>query len=469
MIVKATGGGGGRGMRVVHSEESLLESISLTRAEAGAAFGNDAVYLEKYLENPRHIEFQVLADTHGNVVHLGERDCSMQRRHQKVIEEAPAPGIDPDVREAMGARCVAACRKIGYRGAGTFEFLYEDGRFYFIEMNTRLQVEHPVTELVTGIDIVKTQLRIAAGEELPFSQGDIRIQGHAIECRINAEHPTTFRPSPGTISLFHPPGGPGIRLDSHIYSGYEVPPYYDSMIGKLIAHGDPRSPPTGATALDECIEAVTRLPLHLPWPRAAFIAAERHRLLERKLGIEPSTRRELASKRQRGLDTVCDFLEQPRISVTRRRRRRPRSEPNQRDAPGTVGDGRVRQSIAPKRYASRPPSIPAARTFPSGSRPGWMRASRGHQRLEPPSLPAGTSSYGRGGAWSGSTRHAAPSSTPRPRRLAQCPPRTRRDALRGLGILGLAAALGAGSDRLTSPQALRARPKRLESRRIGPF
>ena len=291
VIVKAAGGGGGRGMRVVHSEASLLNAISLTRTEAGAAFGNSAVYLEKYLENPRHIEFQVLADTHGNVVHLGERDCSMQRRHQKVLEEAPAPGIAPDVREAMGARCVAACRKIGYRGAGTFEFLYEDGEFHFIEMNTRLQVEHPVTELITGIDIVKTQLRIAAGEELPFSQDDIRIQGHAIECRINAEHPTTFRPSPGTISLFHPPGGPGIRLDSHIYTGYEVPPYYDSMIGKLIAHGETREFAIArvSTALEEIvIEGIdTNIPLHLDLCRdAAFIAGGTGiGYLERKLGI----------------------------------------------------------------------------------------------------------------------------------------------------------------------------------------
>ena len=293
VIVKAAGGGGGRGMRVVHSEDSLLDAVSLTRTEAGAAFGNDAVYLEKYLDNPRHVEFQVLADTHGNVVHLGERDCSMQRRHQKVLEEAPAPGIDPAVREAMGARCVAACREIGYRGAGTFEFLYEDGRFYFIEMNTRLQVEHPVTELVTGIDIVKAQLRIAAGEELPFTQDDVRIRGHAIECRINAEHPTTFRPSPGTISLFHPPGGPGIRLDSHIYTGYQVPPYYDSMIGKLIAYGETRAfaiARTG-TALEEIvIDGIeTNIPLHRELCRdAAFLAGGAGiGYLERKLGIAP--------------------------------------------------------------------------------------------------------------------------------------------------------------------------------------
>ena len=293
VIVKAAGGGGGRGMRVVHDESSLLDSISLTRAEAAAAFGNDALYLEKYLENPRHVEFQVLADTHGNVVHLGERDCSMQRRHQKVLEEAPAPGIGPEVRDAMGARCVAACREIGYRGAGTFEFLYEDGRFYFIEMNTRLQVEHPVTELVTGIDIVKAQLHIAAGEELPFAQEDVRVSGHAIECRINAEHPRTFRPSPGTITMFHPPGGPGIRLDSHIYAGYEVPPYYDSMIGKLIAHGETRDFAVArlCTALDEIVVdgIETNIALHLELCRDdAFIAGGTSiGYLEKKLGIAP--------------------------------------------------------------------------------------------------------------------------------------------------------------------------------------
>ena len=277
VIAKAAGGGGGRGMRVVHSEAPLLNAVSLTRSEAAAAFGNDTVYIEKYLENPRHIEFQVLADTHGNVVHLGERDCSMQRRHQKVLEEAPAPGIGPDVREAMGARCVAACREIGYRGAGTFEFLYENGEFYFIEMNTRLQVEHPVTEFVTGIDIVKAQLRIAAGEALPFTQDDVHMHGHAVECRINAEHPVTFRPSPGTISQFQPPGGPGIRLDSHIYSGYEVPPYYDSMIGKLIAHGETRefAIARARTALEEIVIAGidTNIALHQQLCHdAAFLA-----------------------------------------------------------------------------------------------------------------------------------------------------------------------------------------------------
>ena len=240
VIIKAAGGGGGRGMRVVHAEGSLPGAISITRAEAATAFGNDALYMEKFLEHPRHVEFQVLADAHGNVVHLGERDCSMQRRHQKVLEEAPAPGITPEQRAQLGERCVKACRDMGYRGAGTFEFLYEDGQFFFIEMNTRLQVEHPVTEMITGIDIVKAQLRIAAGERLWFSQDDISIVGHAIECRINAEDPKSFLPSPGTVQLWHPPGGPGIRVDSHLYSGYRVPPYYDSLVAKLIAHGENR-------------------------------------------------------------------------------------------------------------------------------------------------------------------------------------------------------------------------------------
>ena len=240
IIIKAAGGGGGRGMRVVHSEAALLNAINLTKAEAGAAFNNDVVYMEKFLENPRHIEIQVLADTHGKAVHLGERDCSMQRRHQKVIEEAPAPGITQEMRKRIGERCAKACVDIGYRGAGTFEFLYQDGEFYFIEMNTRVQVEHPVTELVTGIDIVKEQIRIASGEPLSVQQSDINMRGHAIECRINAEDARTFLPSPGTITAYHTPGGPGIRVDSHIYDGYTVPPYYDSMIGKLITYGDSR-------------------------------------------------------------------------------------------------------------------------------------------------------------------------------------------------------------------------------------
>jgi acetyl-CoA carboxylase biotin carboxylase subunit len=240
VIIKAAGGGGGRGMRVVHSEATLLNSISLTKAEAGTAFGNDTVYMEKFLENPRHVEFQVLADTHGNAIHLGERDCSMQRRHQKVVEEAPAPGITEEQRRRIGERCAEACRKIGYRGAGTFEFLYENGEFYFIEMNTRVQVEHPVTEMITGVDIVREQIRIAAGEALALRQEEVRLNGHAIECRINAEDAKTFMPSPGRITHLHAAGGPGIRFDSHIYSGYTVPPYYDSMIGKLIAHGDTR-------------------------------------------------------------------------------------------------------------------------------------------------------------------------------------------------------------------------------------
>ncbi len=240
VIIKASGGGGGRGMRVVHSEGSLLNSIALTKSEARTAFNNDIVYMEKYLENPRHVEFQVLSDTHGNAIHLGERDCSMQRRHQKVVEEAPAPGITGMQRKKIGERCAEACRTIGYRGAGTFEFLYENGEFYFIEMNTRVQVEHPVTEMVTGVDIVKEQLRIAAGEKLSYKQKQIKLRGHAMECRINAEDPDTFMPSPGQITNLHFPGGPGIRVETHIYNGYTVPPYYDSMIGKLIAYGEDR-------------------------------------------------------------------------------------------------------------------------------------------------------------------------------------------------------------------------------------
>ena len=237
IIIKAAGGGGGRGMRVVHSEATLLNSIALTKQEAASNFGNDMVYMEKYLETPRHVEIQVLADGQGNAVHLGERDCSMQRRHQKVVEEAPAPGITPRMRKKIGQRCVDACNKMKYRGAGTFEFLFQDGEFYFIEMNTRVQVEHPVTEMITGVDIIKEQLYIASGEKLRLKQSDIEINGHAIECRINAEDPKTFMPSPGKIERYHPPGGPGIRIDTHIYGGYTVPPYYDSMIGKLIAYG----------------------------------------------------------------------------------------------------------------------------------------------------------------------------------------------------------------------------------------
>ncbi|WP_177419318.1 acetyl-CoA carboxylase biotin carboxylase subunit [endosymbiont of Lamellibrachia barhami] len=240
VIIKASGGGGGRGMRVVHSEASLLNSVAMTKAEAKAAFGNGTLYMEKFLENPRHVEFQVLADTHGNAVHLGERDCSMQRRHQKVVEEAPAPGITPEQRAEVGERCAEACRQIGYRGVGTFEFLYEDDEFYFIEMNTRIQVEHPVTEMITGIDILREQIKIAAGEPLSFSQDDVTIRGHAVECRLNAEDPTNFMPSPGTITQLHIPGGMGVRFESHIYNGYRVPPHYDSMIGKLITHGDTR-------------------------------------------------------------------------------------------------------------------------------------------------------------------------------------------------------------------------------------
>jgi len=266
VIVKSAGGGGGRGMRVVHTEAALKSAISITRAEAGAAFGNPTVYLEKYLENPRHIEVQVLADTHRNVVYLGERDCSMQRRHQKIMEEAPAPDITAKMRARIGERCVEACRKIAYRGAGTFEYLYEDGEFYFIEMNTRIQVEHPVTEMITGVDIVQEQIRVAAGEKLSVRQKDIELRGHAIECRINAEDPYRFTPSPGRITSYHPPGGPGIRVDSHIYQGYSVPPNYDSLIGKLIAYGANRDQAIRRMriALSEMVvEGIqTNIPLH---------------------------------------------------------------------------------------------------------------------------------------------------------------------------------------------------------------
>ena len=240
IIIKATAGGGGKGMRVVHTEAALLNAWQLTRSEAQAAFGNDTVYMERYLEKPRHVEFQVLADTYGEVVVLGDRDCSMQRRHQKVLEEAPAPGIPDDVRHDMNERCANACREIGYRGAGTFEFLYENGEFFFIEMNTRLQVEHPVPELITGVDIVREQIKIAAGEPLSIKQADVRRRGHAVECRINADNSETFLPSPGQITQYHQPGGPGIRVDSHIFNNYKVPPYYDSMIAKVIAYGENR-------------------------------------------------------------------------------------------------------------------------------------------------------------------------------------------------------------------------------------
>lgn len=255
VIIKAAGGGGGRGMRVVHSESHLLNAIALTRSEAKAAFNNDMVYMEKFLENPRHIEFQVLGDGQGNAIHLGERDCSMQRRHQKVVEEAPAPGITSEQRAAIGARVVNACRELKYRGAGTFEFLYENGCFYFIEMNTRIQVEHPVTELITGVDLVKEQIRIASDLPLSITQDDVCLEGHAVECRINAEDAKTFMPSPGTIRLLHQPGGPGIRFDSHVYSSYTVPPNYDSMIGKLISYGATREEAMARmrNALDEII------------------------------------------------------------------------------------------------------------------------------------------------------------------------------------------------------------------------
>ncbi|HCL2730467.1 acetyl-CoA carboxylase biotin carboxylase subunit [Pseudomonas sp. 17053703] len=255
VIIKAAGGGGGRGMRVVYDESELIKSAKLTRTEAGAAFGNPMVYLEKFLTNPRHVEVQVLSDGQGNAIHLGDRDCSLQRRHQKVIEEAPAPGIDEKARQEVFARCVQACIEIGYRGAGTFEFLYENGRFYFIEMNTRVQVEHPVSEMVTGVDIVKEMLRIASGEKLSIRQEDVVIRGHALECRINAEDPKTFMPSPGKVKHFHAPGGNGVRVDSHLYSGYSVPPNYDSLVGKVITYGADRDEALARmrNALDELI------------------------------------------------------------------------------------------------------------------------------------------------------------------------------------------------------------------------
>ncbi len=266
VIIKASGGGGGRGMRVVHTEAALVNAVQMTKAEAQSAFGNPTVYLEKYLENPRHIEIQVLADEHKNAIFLWERDCSMQRRHQKIIEEAPAPELKPRQRDRIGERCAEACVKLGYRGAGTFEFLYEKDEFYFIEMNTRVQVEHPVSEMITGVDIVQEQIRVAAGYRLRYRQKDIQLRGHAVECRINAEHPTTFVPSPGRITRFHVPGGPGIRVDSHVYADYVVPPYYDSLIAKVIAHGDTREQAFARmrTALSEMVvEGIhTNLSLH---------------------------------------------------------------------------------------------------------------------------------------------------------------------------------------------------------------
>ncbi len=291
VIIKASGGGGGRGMRVVHTEASLLNAINITKAEALAAFNNDSVYMEKFLERPRHIEFQVLADGQGNVIHLGERDCSMQRRHQKVIEEAPAPGITARQRKIMGERCIDAVRSVGYRSAGTLEFLYQDGEFYFIEMNTRIQVEHPVTEAITGIDLVKAQLLIAAGEKLPYTQGDVQFRGHAIECRINAEDAKTFMPSPGPIRLWHPPGGPGVRIDSHVYSGYNVPPNYDSLIGKVITHAETREAAIARmkNALGEMvIEGIkTNIALHQEiFNHQAFGAGGQDiHYLERRLGL----------------------------------------------------------------------------------------------------------------------------------------------------------------------------------------
>ena len=277
VIIKAAAGGGGRGMRVVHSEEALLSSIQLTQAEAAAAFGSDVVYLEKFLQTPRHVEVQILADGQGNAIHLGDRDCSLQRRHQKVIEEAPAPAIPQDARDAVAQSCIKACIAIGYRGAGTFEFLYEDGGFYFIEMNTRVQVEHPVTEMITGVDIVKEQLRIASGLPLSLQQSEVQFRGHAFECRINAEDSETFMPCPGMVTTFHAPGGPGVRVDSHLYDGYTIPPFYDSLIAKIIAYGESREIALARmrVALDELVvEGIrTNTPLHRDLVRDAAFKA----------------------------------------------------------------------------------------------------------------------------------------------------------------------------------------------------
>ena len=291
VIIKAAGGGGGRGMRVVHTEAALINAVTMTKAEAQAAFGNPMVYMEKFLETPRHIEIQVLADQHGNAVYLGDRDCSMQRRHQKIIEEAPAPLLNPRVRAKIGERCAEACRKIKYRGAGTFEFLYENGEFYFIEMNTRLQVEHTVTEMITGLDLVQQQIFVAQGEKLKFRQRDIELRGHAVECRINAEDPYNFGPSPGRITTLHMPGGPGVRIDTHAYSGYTVPAHYDSMIGKLITYGATREQAIARMriALSEMlVDGIkTNIPLHadLMADAAFHQGGTSIHYLEQKLGI----------------------------------------------------------------------------------------------------------------------------------------------------------------------------------------
>lgn len=292
VIIKAAGGGGGRGMRVVHTEAALITSVNMTKQEAQAAFGNPSVYMEKYLEQPRHIEIQILADQHGNAIYLGDRDCSMQRRHQKVIEEAPSPLLNQKLRNKIGERCAEACRKINYRGAGTFEFLFENGEFYFIEMNTRLQVEHTVTEMITGIDLVQQQIAIAAGEKLTLRQRDVELKGHSIECRINAEDPYNFMPSPGLINRFHMPGGPGIRMDTHAYGGYTVPPHYDSMIGKLITYGDTREQAIARMriALSEMfVEGIkTNIPLHadLMSDAAFHQGGTSIHYLEEKLGLK---------------------------------------------------------------------------------------------------------------------------------------------------------------------------------------
>jgi acetyl-CoA carboxylase, biotin carboxylase subunit len=291
VIIKAAAGGGGRGMRVVHTESALLNSIHVTKAESKAAFGDDTVYMEKFLTNPRHVEVQIMSDGQGNAIHLGDRDCSLQRRHQKVLEEAPAPGIDDSARRDVFDSCTKACVDIGYKGAGTFEFLYEDGNFYFIEMNTRIQVEHPVSEMVTGVDLIKEQIRVCAGEKLSLTQDDVKISGHSFECRINAEDPKTFMPCPGTVTQFHAPGGLGVRVDSHLYNGYKVPPNYDSMIAKVITYGETREIALSRmrNALDEIvIDGIrTNIPLQQDLTRDAGFAEGGVNIhyLEKKLGL----------------------------------------------------------------------------------------------------------------------------------------------------------------------------------------
>ena len=371
-------------MRVVHTEAALVNAIQMTKAEAGAAFNNPAVYMEKFLQNPRHIEIQILADKHKNAVYLGERDCSMQRRHQKVIEEAPAPGIPRKLIEKIGERCAAACKKIGYRGAGTFEFLYENGEFYFIEMNTRVQVEHPVTEFTTGIDIVKTQIMVAAGEKLPFTQRQIEMRGHAIECRINAEDPYKFTPSPGRITMWHPPGGPGVRVDSHVYTNYFVPPNYDSMIGKIIVHGDTREQALARmrTALNETViegiqhqhpaapRADGRRQVHErrhqhPLPGRVARGAQALSRIARRVRTSPAgARRPGRDRQRRARGARCaERVGRGRRCADRCRAGAVRRARHAAAQGGLAALARDRAVRRPRRWRARPPRVLAAQDF----------------------------------------------------------------------------------------------------------